>query len=323
MDAFGQAGHDQMSGRTYPFYNWRKNFVPAEMAEAPPFDLIEPTCFSEYMLFSTVRIETTGVADKETGKIKKGTATGFLYRFRENGEDKSLLVTNRHVFEDASKATLNFQLCKEHNGKLVPAGADYAHEISNIDACVVNHPLDDIDLCAISVEPIEEEARIKGKEIYTAFIESSMLPSQGSLELMPVIQDVFMYGYPIGLWDKFNNLPIVRKGVLSSHPALDFCGQPKGAVDIASFPGSSGSPIFILSDGGPISDKHGNVWANRRICIFLGIQSERARMRDDGTFDMAAIPVQHQPVEDKGMLPIHLGYYIKSSQIKALAQAMP
>jgi hypothetical protein len=145
-----------------------------------------------------------------------------------------------------------------------------------------------------------------------------MIPEQVTLNSMPVIQDVFMYGYPIGLWDQYNNLPIVRKGVLASHPALPFSGKPMGAVDIATFPGSSGSPLFILSDGGAVNDKYGNVW-NRKVCCFLGVLTERARMRTDHMIDMASIPVQHQNIEDEGFLPIHLGYYIKSSEIKRLA----
>lgn len=54
-----------------------------------------------------------------------------------------------------------------------------------------------------------------------------------------------MVGYPIGLADARNNYPIFRKGYTAAHPAVDFNEDGIGLVDMACFPGSSGSPIYI------------------------------------------------------------------------------
>lgn len=62
----------------------------------------------------------------------------------------------------------------------------------------------------------------------------------------------------IGLSDTRNNYPIFRKGYTSAHPAVDFNDDGIGLVDMACFPGSSGSPIFIFNEGS-YRDKHGNV----------------------------------------------------------------
>lgn len=58
-----------------------------------------------------------------------------------------------------------------------------------------------------------------------------------------------MIGYPIGLWDDVNNLPLIRKGITSIHPAIDFRGRSIGVADLACFHGSSGSPILIANEG--------------------------------------------------------------------------
>lgn len=58
-----------------------------------------------------------------------------------------------------------------------------------------------------------------------------------------------MLGYPIGLADARNNYPIFRKGYTAAHPAVDFNEDGIGLVDMACFPGSSGSPIYILNEG--------------------------------------------------------------------------
>lgn len=71
------------------------------------------------------------------------------------------------------------------------------------------------------------------------------------------LEELVMVGYPIGLSDTRNNYPIFRKGYTSAHPAVDFNDDGIGLVDMACFPGSSGSPIFILNEGG-YRDKRGN-----------------------------------------------------------------
>ncbi len=322
MDSYCCRQFDNMATKWLEEYDWRKNFIASDAVPEAAGAIEAPTSFSEAVLYSTVRIETTGI-NLISNSPSSGAATGFVYNFGEVKDSSCYVITNKHVFSDAITATLNFPVREKKGDSSVPTGGVFPYSIPDIAAAVINHPDEDIDLCAIALEPIEIAAAASGKELFALALNSSMIPTQDSLNLMPVIQDVFMYGYPIGLWDTFNNLPIIRKGVLASHPALNFCGQPLGAIDIASFPGSSGSPIFILSDGGQFHDKHGHVWTNRHVCILVGIMSRRARMYDDGTMGIAAIPVQHQNIEDPGMLPIHLGYYIKSSELWSFLHALP
>jgi len=58
-----------------------------------------------------------------------------------------------------------------------------------------------------------------------------------------------MVGYPYGFHDTYNSLPIWKTGSLASEPESDFQGKPLLLVDISSFRGMSGSPVFAVRHG--------------------------------------------------------------------------
>jgi len=60
---------------------------------------------------------------------------------------------------------------------------------------------------------------------------------------------VTLVGYPYGLSDKTNALPIWKTGSIASEPKVDFDGKPLFVIDISAFPGMSGSPAFAISYG--------------------------------------------------------------------------
>ncbi len=78
-----------------------------------------------------------------------------------------------------------------------------------------------------------------------------------------------MIGYPFGLKDEFNNLPIVRKGITATPYYLNYESNPKFLVDIPIYFGSSGSPIIIYNSTS-YNDRIGNTFFGRRF-LFLGI----------------------------------------------------
>lgn len=96
------------------------------------------------------------------------------------------------------------------------------------------------------------------------------MATSDKIDELSALEELVMVGYPIGMWDKRNNLPIFRKGYTWAHPAIDFNEKGIELVDMACFLGASGSLIFILNEGG-YKDKKGNLnWGMGRI-IFLGI----------------------------------------------------
>ena len=60
---------------------------------------------------------------------------------------------------------------------------------------------------------------------------------------------IIFVGYPTGLYDEKNFLPILRTGVVASIPSVDFNGKPQILIDAQVFPGSSGSPVFVPVNG--------------------------------------------------------------------------
>ncbi|MCD4705895.1 serine protease [bacterium] len=142
-----------------------------------------------------------------------------------------------------------------------------------------------------------------------------MIWDNTKLEELSAIEDVIMVGYPNGLWDQKNNLPLFRKGITSSHPAIDFNGKNIGAVDMACFPGSSGSPIFILNENG-YSDKKGTMRLGAKRLIFLGILFQGPQFDVRGELIVEDIPTQ-QKVSSITPMMINLGYYIKAIEILA------
>ena len=122
-----------------------------------------------------------------------------------------------------------------------------------------------------------------------------------------------MVGYPRGLWDQKNNLPLFRKGITSSHPAIDFNKKNVGVVDMACFPGSSGSPIFVLNENG-YTDKEGTFHLGDKRLIFLGVLFQGPQFNAKGELIIENIPTQHK-VSSVTPMMINLGYYIKANEV--------
>ena len=60
-----------------------------------------------------------------------------------------------------------------------------------------------------------------------------------------VAENVLFVGYPDNRYDAKNDLPLVRQGLIASHPKYDYNGDPVFIIDVQVFLGSSGSPVYI------------------------------------------------------------------------------
>ena len=122
-----------------------------------------------------------------------------------------------------------------------------------------------------------------------------------------------MIGYPNGLWDKVNNMPIIRKGITATKYSLDYNGKKEFVIDAACFPGSSGSPVILFNKGG-YTDKKGNLkWGSGRL-LLLGILYAGPQLRVDGTIRVITTP-DSQSIGVQSNIPNNLGYIIKSKAI--------
>ncbi len=82
---------------------------------------------------------------------------------------------------------------------------------------------------------------------------------------------------------------------------------------MACFPGSSGSPIFVLNENG-YTDKRGNSYLGGARVIFLGILFQGPQFDAKGKLIIENIPTQ-QKVSPVTPIMINLGYYIKAREI--------
>jgi Trypsin-like peptidase domain len=258
---------------------------------------------SEKLMYSTIRIECV-LGD---GNLSRGT--GFLYAFNEDDEGTFLpcLVTNKHVVEDAVQGHLLFTK-SDSDGN--PLHEQHIREVINdFERQWINHPDEDVDLCVL---PIGAILNSSNQEIHYTILDSSVLPSDDFIEELSAVEDILMVGYPNGLWDHVNNLPIIRKGITASHPKFNHNGRKDIIIDAACFPGSSGFPILINNEGSFVHN--GQAMLGNRTTL-LGILYAGPQFTATGEIRMLNIPTR--PVS-QSQIPMNLGYAIKAERIREL-----
>ena len=256
---------------------------------------MKPISMSEKMLYSTVRIVSSN----------GGAGTGFFFNFKIDDKVIPTIITNKHVVNYNCNEKVSFYL------HIATDKYDNANIRIDYDTHWYFHP--DHDLCFCFIVPLKEYVKsvLNENVFYVAIDEKIMLP-EDKLKDLSAIEEVTMVGYPIGLWDEINNFPIFRKGITASHPALDFNRPQIGLLDMACFPGSSGSPIFILNEN-IYSDKQGNSYVGSRI-IFLGILFQGPLYNAEGSLVVTNIPTK-QEITAETPIMTNLGYYVKSSEL--------
>jgi hypothetical protein len=88
---------------------------------------------------------------------------------------------------------------------------------------------------------------------------------------------------------------------------------------VASFPGSSGSPVFIYNNG-TITDKKGLTSIGSR-AIFLGVLYSGPIYQSDGSIVIKNIPTMNVAVPQVNMM-MNLGYIIKAREVLQLGKAV-
>ena len=260
---------------------------------------MKPISFSEKIMFNTVRI----------GASNGSFGTGYFFNFGiDDATFVPVIITNKHVINNNQHERTTF----------------YIHLMNGVNESNENykvtmetdwffHPHK--DLCFCFINPVFEYVKAQtGKDVFYIAIDEKSLPTKEILDSLSAIEELVMVGYPIGLWDKQNNFPIFRKGYTSSHPAIDFNESGIGLVDMACFPGSSGSPIFILNEGS-YKDKWNNINLGKSRIIFIGTLFAGPTYDAAGNLIVKTIPTSRQVVQTHTNMMVNLGYYIKSSEL--------
>ncbi|WP_201353141.1 trypsin-like peptidase domain-containing protein [Hydrogenimonas urashimensis] len=257
---------------------------------------------AEELMHTTVRLE---------GKKIQGTSVGTGFFFMH--EQRLFLITNKHVVEGIVHG--NFVVLKgKVDGKtkkpLLGQGYRFSFNANNF----IGHPNPDVDVAAMNVSAIFSEAENNGDILFWKNLTEREFPTQEQIDkFISPIEEVVFIGYPSGIWDTKNILPIIRKGITATPYYIDFDGQKKFLIDASVFPGSSGSPVFIYYAGG-YPDKEGNLYAGNRL-HFLGIVAQVYKRVEQGGIRIVNIPTQQLPVAEIDQM-IDLGIVFKAETIK-------
>lgn len=258
---------------------------------------------SEKLLYSTMKITTFKAG------VSVSTGTGFFMNFARDGEDHwPAIVTNKHVVAGADVITV---MCHYADGER-PSGQFVACNLRIEPGSCVEHPDPTVDLCAIPTGSLMNKAKSAGKPIYVMALEQSLIPSEEDWQYFDAMEEVTMVGCPNGISDEYNNLPIARRGITASHLSKKYNGKEEFLVDMACFPGSSGSPVFIYDRSGHLNRRTNTYEIGTQRLMFVGILYAGPQISNNGQIILG----QQPRVMVAAMM--HLGNVIRSTALLAI-----
>ena len=262
---------------------------------------------SEMVTYSTVMIQ----CKHPNGSVSSGT--GFIINLCQNASEKTCLpviITNAHVVKDSTSTVFEFCKADEKGDPVDTEGFSFTYAGNPWQ----HHPDKDVDLCCLLLGQALNELSKSDQRVFYIPLETSLIPSKKQLEDLFAIEEIVMVGYPIGLSDRYNHKPIVRRGITASHPKNNYQGKREILIDMACFPGSSGSPVFVLNEG--LVKTFEGVSVGNRIFL-LGVLYGGPQYTASGALTMATIPNVPRPIVD---IPTNLGMIIKSERILEFEQ---
>ena len=135
------------------------------------------------------------------------------------------------------------------------------------DSAWVGHPDPSVDVAVMSLSVVLQAMTSRGEPPFYRSVAPEFCLGVGAAIETDAIEEVTFIGYPNGLYDTVNYLPIARRGSTATPIEVDYQGAPAFLIDASVFPGSSGSPVFIL-DRGMYTDRMGNTTlGNRMACV--------------------------------------------------------
>ena len=199
------------------------------------------------------------------------------------------LVTNKHVIADADEGTFRFTL---------RTGDDSAPNLGRWIGVNVRgrrwqwwagHPSEDVDIAVFPLNPILKDLSRRRAAPFFSCVDAKLLPENSPFGDLNAVERILFVGYPEGIYDGKNNLPIIRSGITATPPTVDYEGSPRFLIDASVFPGSSGSPIFAYDRGSWLSGTGDWTVGSERV-IFLGVLSSVLYRESDGSLEFRDIP---------------------------------
>ncbi len=261
---------------------------------------------AETLMHTTVRLECLLSGNRTS------TGTGFFFSFKVDGTNVvPVIVTNKHVIKDSTRGA--FVLTKSNAQGEPILGSTERIVLDNFESLWQKHPEKDVDLAAFPIAPLYRQAEATGIKFFAPPLGEDLLPTPEKLADLSGLENITMIGYPNGIWDEKNNMPIARRGITATSPKYDYNGLPIFVIDCACFPGSSGSPVLIFDQGGYI-DARGNLNLGAGRVILLGVLFAGPQHVAEGEIQTIDIPLAHVPIS-LSKIPNNLGFVVKAHKI--------
>lgn len=252
----------------------------------------------EQLMYTTLRIECIN----NVGSVY-AIGTGFLMASPvDEKTEKIYLVSNKHILCEANSIGITFTKKSNENPNV---GNSHRYEIKNSQTQIVQHSNPAVDVAVLDFTNL---ASIIHNIVYFKTVSYDMLASFEEDELN-IAENVLFVGYPDNRYDASNNLPLIRTGLISSHPKYDYNGNPVFIIDAQVFPGSSGSPVFI--DLTYENMKNGKIVVGERKIKLLGIVAQTMIRKNKLQSINAATSLGTEEI-------LGLGIVYKSTAIKEL-----
>ncbi len=258
---------------------------------------------AESLLFTTVKL----IAFKDGSPVSTGT--GFMFHFAKDGDRcVPCIVTNKHVVNGADmiSARMHLGVDNKPSGEFVNCDFDISGGVP------FWHPDPSIDLCAIAYIEIIQGAEKAGKELFFRNLDMDLVPAKEDWEYFDALEEVIMIGCPNGLSDEVNNFPISRRGITATSLSKDYNGKPEFMVDMACFPGSSGSPVFLYNRNGFLDRRTNSYNIGAQRLKLVGVLYAGPLITSNGSIILSSLP----RVEMATMM--HLGNAVKASELHVL-----
>lgn len=268
---------------------------------------MEINSITKKLLFNTVRVDTV----LEDGS--EGSGTAFVVSHTHPRGTATFIVTNRHLVDGVRRGGLVFT--QKRNGQPV-FGQRFQLNIEDFPHAWFMHPDPEVDLAIIPMRPLEQAARDQGVELYYHAIDSRLAPDAATLRALDALEEVLFVGYPSGVWDQANLMPILRRGTTATPMALDFEGRKEFLIDAAVYPGSSGSPVFVYQPDAMRPNQGGG---NKKF-LFAGVVAAVFFREEANHLVPAPVPANNHGMV-MGSEMIDLGLIIKAEAVLEVINA--
>jgi hypothetical protein len=174
-----------------------------------------------------------------------------------------------------------------------------------------------INTAVIMIGDVIAQTVQQGDIPFFAPLEQSLIPTDSELKKLAPLEPVLTVGYPGQLWDDLNNLPLFHRGSTSTAPYIDFKGKKEFLVDFATWPGASGSPVFIFNEGSFFDSRTGNLMLGRSRILLIGVVYGVAVQEITGDVVIQQAPTMFGATSFKAAtnVPTNLGACLRASHI--------